>query len=345
MNLWQAKPKAKSKAKAKAKASVKGRGKGRGRQVKGNGKGQHVEQEEHMPPQNEDEQLEQLEMEAEDLDVSPQDQDVPMLAAPEAIAPSPSLPFGHPDESPSNVPAEDVAVVPAAVAEAAAIPDVHMQDDVAADPEEVPAVIHEEPPAVVPAVPAALFPEEPHAAVPAAAVPEEPPAAVPAEAAVPAAAAPDEPPAAVPAEAAVPAAAAPDEPPAAVPAPAAVRAAPRVVAARENFSPDVLARLAPPLCYIGSDVKAHRWKMKFRVPRVEWADRCESFSRAFVNKPSLEALKEVHFEAWDRWQLVRDDDAFRCEHPQEPGVIPDELIPDIQAYVDLMPASVNYSRK
>ena len=121
MNLWQAKPKAKSKAKAKAKASVKGRGKGRGRQVKGNGKGQHVEQEEHMPPQNEDEQLEQLEMEAEDLDVSPQDQDVPMLAAPEAIAPSPSLPFGHPDESPSNVSAEDVAVVPAAVAEAAAI--------------------------------------------------------------------------------------------------------------------------------------------------------------------------------------------------------------------------------
>ena len=84
-----------------------------------------------MPPQNEDEQLEQLEMEAEDLDASPQDQDVPTLAAPEAIAPSPSLPFGHPDESPSNVPAEDVAVVPAAVAEAAAIPDVHMQDDVA----------------------------------------------------------------------------------------------------------------------------------------------------------------------------------------------------------------------
>ena len=84
--------------------------------------------------------------------------------------------------------------------------------------------------------------------------------------------------------------------------------------------------------------------MKFRVKDDAWAARTESFSRAFINRPWLDALQEVHKEAWDRWRLVQHNPEFFCDSPQEPGVIPEDLMPRLQEHVDGLPAAVNYSK-
>ena len=271
---------------------------------------------------------------------------------PNILAPGPSLPF----DAAANVPAdlEEAGVSAPDMGEAAVPP----------DPEAVEAAVPADPPpqheageAAVPADPPPQH-EAGEAAVPA----DPPPQHEAGEAAVPA----DPPPQHEAGEAAVPAdpppqheageAAVPDAPQleeadimgaddAPVPAEPAAAAAPRHVAPRENFSPDVLSELAPPQCYIGSDAKAHRWKMKFRVKDDAWAARTESFSRAFINRPWLDALQEVHKEAWDRWRLVQHKPEFFCDSPQEPGVIPEDLMPRLQEHVDGLPAAVNYSSK
>ena len=155
-------------------------------------------------------------------------------------------------------------------------------------------------------------------------------------------------PAADPAPAAEPAA----EPPA-EPAAAERRRHVVLVSPREHFTPAVLQRLAPPGMSFGLDQKAHRFTIKFKVKPQEghvWAAYGPggSRSKAFQHMPWEEALKELHQEAWERWDLAKHLSGFELDDPnhvQQPGHVSDSMLALIREVIENMPPPTKYPKR
>ena len=155
-------------------------------------------------------------------------------------------------------------------------------------------------------------------------------------------------PAADPAPAAEPAA----EPPA-EPAAAERRRHVVLVSPREHFTPAVLQRLAPPGMSFGLDQKAHRFTIKFKVKPQEghvWAAYGPggSRSKAFQHMPWEEALKELHQEAWERWDLAKHLSGFELDdpnHAQQPGHVSDSMLALIREVIENMPPPTKYPKR
>ena len=154
-------------------------------------------------------------------------------------------------------------------------------------------------------------------------------------------------PAADPAPAAEPAA----EPP--EPAAAERRRHVVLVSPREHFTPAVLQRLAPPGMSFGLDQKAHRFTIKFKVKPQEghvWAAYGPggSRSKAFQHMPWEEALKELHQEAWERWDLAKHLSGFELDdpnHAQQPGHVSDSMLALIREVIENMPPPTKYPKR
>eukprot|EP00435_Cladocopium_sp_Y103_P050707 s448_g15.t1 len=157
-------------------------------------------------------------------------------------------------------------------------------------------------------------------------------------------------PAADPAAAAEPAAGPPAEPAA---ADAANRRRHVVhVSPREHYTPAVLQRLAPPGMTFGLDQKAHRFTVKFKVkPRDAqlWASYGTggSRSKAFQSMPWQDALKELHQEAWERWDLAKDQPGFELESDlrQTPGHVSESMLDLLKGVMDAMPPPTKYPKR
>jgi len=121
---------------------------------------------------------------------------------------------------------------------------------------------------------------------------------------------------------------------------------------KEFFTPAMLQRLAPPQCTFALDQRAHRFSFKFRKapsPNV-WEDQFKypmSMSKAFVNMPWRDALKEVHSGAWERWNLVKEQDGFKIsDHSKvkSPGCVSEDILSALEDFIASMPPPVKYGK-
>ena len=120
------------------------------------------------------------------------------------------------------------------------------------------------------------------------------------------------------------------------------------VSATKTYYPGFLRKLAPPHCTFMLDQQRHRFYFTFKkVPDV-WQDHFEHprhMSKAFQNLPWRDALKQVHKGAWDRWNLVREQDEWKISNPslvQTPGCIPEDILEVLDEFIQSIPAPVKY---
>ena len=70
-------------------------------------------------------------------------------------------------------------------------------------------------------------------------------------------------------------------------------------------------------------------------------------SKAFINFPWRDALKEVHSGAWDRWNLVKEQAGWKISDPshvQTPGCIPDNMLEQLAVVIESMPPPAKYAK-
>ena len=304
-------------AKAFAKAKGKGRGGGRGQRRgrgQGHGKGKGKPRNAQVPAQVQDSEVEESELADEEMQL-PDGSLPPELAnvlAPEPASASVLAPAVR-EESQSADPASVLALV---------------------DPEDPQPARPAEPASVLAPVLAPAVPEDPQPAIPASVL-----AAVdsqePAEPVVPAAV--------------VPASLAPSEA-------AGSTGVPRHVSPKEFSTPAVVQNLAPPNCTFVLDHKAHRFSFRFKkVPNPNvWKGVYRypmTMSKAFTKESReswTKALAEIHTNAWERWGLCREQKGWKISDAalvQDAGVIPNNILSEIQEEIDAMPPPVKYSKK
>ena len=95
------------------------------------------------------------------------------------------------------------------------------------------------------------------------------------------------------------------------------------VAKRALHDPAILQRLAPPGMSFGLDQKAHRFTIKFKIEALE-RDKCgllmdqvDLAPRTFQHMSWEEALKQLHQEAWERWDLAKHLPGFELDDPNQ----------------------------
>ena len=117
---------------------------------------------------------------------------------------------------------------------------------------------------------------------------------------------------------------------------------------KQYDTPAVLQKLAPPHCAFVLDQNLHRFYFRFRKEGNVWQDHFghpRHMSKAFQNLPWRDALKQVHKGAWDRWNLVREQDEWKISNPslvQTPGCIPEDILEVLDEFIQSMPAPVKY---
>ena len=122
------------------------------------------------------------------------------------------------------------------------------------------------------------------------------------------------------------------------------------VSPKEYYTPAFLQKLAPPHCTFYLDQKAHRFTFKFRKAGDVWKDHYDhplQMSKAFKNKFWKDALKEVHKGAWDRWNLVKEQDGWKISDPsrvQTPGCVPEDIFEVLDDFIKSMPPPA-YAKK
>lgn len=121
------------------------------------------------------------------------------------------------------------------------------------------------------------------------------------------------------------------------------------VSAREFSTPAIMQNLSPPLCTLCLDVKAHRFAVKFKQrPNPDtWVGlNTMSYNKAFNSIPWVDALKDVHREAWDRWKLAKDQPAFHLppDKVQTPGHVSQEVIDALEDVISKLPPAVKYAK-
>ena len=126
-----------------------------------------------------------------------------------------------------------------------------------------------------------------------------------------------------------------------------------LVSPREHFTPAILQRLAPPGMSFGLDQKAHRFTVKFKIKPREgqvWAAYGPggSRSKAFQHMSWEEALKQLHQEAWERWDLAKHLPGFELDDPnqaQQPGHVSDSMLAVIREVIAQMPPPTKYPKR
>ena len=126
-----------------------------------------------------------------------------------------------------------------------------------------------------------------------------------------------------------------------------------LVSPREHFTPAILQRLAPPGMSFGLDQKAHRFTVKFKVKPREghvWAAYGPggSRSKAFQHMSWEEALKQLHQEAWERWDLAKHLPGFELDdsnQAQQPGHVSDSMLAVIREVIAQMPPPIKCPKR
>ena len=126
-----------------------------------------------------------------------------------------------------------------------------------------------------------------------------------------------------------------------------------LVSPREHFTPAILQRLAPPGMSFGLDQKAHSFTIKFKIKPREgqvWAAYGPggSRSKAFQHMSWEEALKQLHQEAWERWDLAKHLPGFELDDPnqaQQPGHVSDSMLAMIREVIAQMPPPTKYPKR
>ena len=106
-------------------------------------------------------------------------------------------------------------------------------------------------------------------------------------------------------------------------------------------------------CPFGLDQKAHRFTVKFKIKPREghvWAAYGPggSRSKAFQHMSWEEALKQLHQEAWERWDLAKHLPGFELDDPnqaQQPGHVSDSMLAVIREVIAQMPPPTKYPKR
>ena len=70
------------------------------------------------------------------------------------------------------------------------------------------------------------------------------------------------------------------------------------------------------------------------------------FSRKFTRKPWKDALAECHMRVWEKWSYVKKHLPLPIGmEPQEPGVVPNEVLEALEPFINNLPAEKKASGK
>ena len=98
--------------------------------------------------------------------------------------------------------------------------------------------------------------------------------------------------------------------------------------------------MVPPGCKFVLNHGDHRFTTNWVGPtkKIPAELMNKSFSRSFVTKDWRDALAEVHMRMWLKWEFQKNELPLPAGTvPQEPGVVPDEVLEGLKPFIDKLP--------
>ena len=119
-------------------------------------------------------------------------------------------------------------------------------------------------------------------------------------------------------------------------------------------SPEPILRpLSPPCCLIGINNNDHRWTSTWKrgVESEYWLDELKnrSYTISFTTENWVAKLRQIHRYVWEKWEIAAPHDSKLQlpigQHPQAPGLIPDDAVEKLREVIAGLPPKKIYSRR